>query len=139
MRVRNFIVADAVSPGLQGKMFVHGGGVTSIAAAAFPYVHPQLGLLLTLVYEGPEDDIEQRVQVAIENNEGDEVATVLDLETDKPSEPFEERKSFLLIHLLGEMAGLQFEKPGRYWMVLKLNGEELDRMMLDATLVEMPS
>jgi hypothetical protein len=130
MRIRNFIVADAISPGLQGKWFVHGGGVTEIAAFEFPHIQAQLGLLITLVYEGPEDDIEQHVEIAIVSDEGVETAKLLDLPAAKPADAFESRKTWALLHLIGEVNGLLFEEPGRYWVVLMLNGTEMDRMVL---------
>lgn len=131
MRIRNFIVADAVSGGPQGKWFVHGGGVTQISAFEFPYVQAKLGLLVTLVYEGPEDDIEHDVEIAIASDAGIETTKLLQLHAPKPPEAFETRKSWQLLHLVGDVSGLPFDEPGRYWVVLKLNGNEMDRMLLD--------
>lgn len=130
MRVRNFILADAVAGGPQGKTFVHGAGVSGIAAAEFPYVQPQLGLLLTLVYESPEDDIEHHVEIVVEDDEGTETAKVLEFTTPPPTEGFDAREAFRLVHLVGDVVGLEFEHPGRYWIILKLDDTELDRMVL---------
>ncbi len=139
MRIRNFIVADAVAGGEVGKVFIHGGGVTSIRAIEFPYVHPQLGLMLTLVYEGPEDDIEQHVTVTILDDAGEERATVIDLQAPVPEETFEQRESWQLLHVLGQVAGLRFTEPGRYWVVLRVNDAEIDRMVLNVELVAPPA
>ncbi len=138
MRIRNFIIADAVSPGPQGKMFVHGGGVTKIGALQFPFVQAKLGLLVTLVYESPEDDVEQHVEIAIVNDQDVETVKLLDLEAPKPPESFETREAWRLLHLIGDVSGLLFEEPGRYWVVLKLNGNEIDRMLLDVERVGLP-
>ena len=63
---------------------------------------------------------------------------MFDATAPKPEESFEARNSFRLFHLLGAIAGLQLETPGRYWVVLKLNGTELDRMMIDVHLLSLP-
>jgi hypothetical protein len=139
MRIRNFIVADAVSGGPQGKWFVHGGGVTEISAFEFPYIQAKLGLLITLVYDGPEDDTEQDVEIAIVSDAGVETAKLLQLHAPKPPEAFEARESWQLIHLIGDVSGLRFDEPGRYWVVLKLNGNEMDRMLLDVERLGPPS
>jgi len=132
MKVRNFIVADAVAQGPGGKMFIHGGGLTSVVAPRFPYAQPRLGLLVTLVYDRPEDDVgHQQVRVVLEDDQGQEVTRLIDHEAEPPPEPFAERKSNALLHMVGEISGLSFATPGRYWVVLSLDGEELDRMMLD--------
>jgi hypothetical protein len=135
MRIRNFIIADAVAPGLEGKTFVHGGGVSAIAAPQFPYVHPRLGLMITLVYESPEDDIPHRLKVVIENDAADEIAVPVDSEIPAPPESFETREGFRLIHLLGDIAGLLFEEPGRYWVALRVDDNELDRMVLEVAVL----
>ena len=137
MRIRNFIIADAVS-GAQGKWFVHGGGVTKIGAVEFPYVQAKLGLLVTLVYEGPEDDIEHDVEIAIVSDAGVETAKLINLHTSKPPKAFEARESWQLLHLVGDISGLRFDEPGRYWVVLKLNGDQMDRMLLDVEQVGQP-
>jgi hypothetical protein len=113
-------------------MFIHGGGVTSIAAPAFPYAHPRLGLLVTLVYEGPEDDdAPHQLRVAIEDDQGQEITRLVELESSPPPQRFETRDTKALLHLLGDAAGLSFPEPGRYWVVLSLNDDELDRIVLD--------
>lgn len=135
MRIRNFIVADAVSQGPQGKFYVHGGGVTSIGALAFPYVHPTLGLLATIVYDSPEDDIEHHLEVLVQMDGSDRPeSTIVDLHTDKPPDAFEMRRSWHLLHLIGDVNGLQFKEPGRYWVVLKIDASERDRLMIDVGL-----
>jgi hypothetical protein len=131
VRIRNFILADAVSPGHGKKIFIHGAGVAMITGPEFPYVHPRLGLFVTLIYESAEDDAVHRVRVLCKDEHDHEVAEVLTIETPVPPVAFEARDSFQLINVAGDIAGLAFETPGRYWIVLELDDHELDRMVLN--------
>ncbi len=138
MRIRNFIVADAISQGPDGKFFVHGGGVTSIDAFGFPYAHPSLGVLITLVYEGPEDDVEQHIEVVVAKEGASTGNTLLDMTAPTPPDAFEARESWRLIHLIGTVSGLQFEESGLYWVALRLNDREVDRMVLMVSEIARP-
>jgi hypothetical protein len=45
MRLDAFLLADAVSTPPDGKVYVHGGGLTRIMAPSLPFILPQLGVL----------------------------------------------------------------------------------------------
>jgi hypothetical protein len=126
VKVRNFILADAVAQGGQKKTYIHGAGVTSITAPAFPHVHPKLGMLLTLVREG--DEVANQVVVKLEDGQGHEIARLI--ETDLPAHD-EPTVPPTLVLVLSDMSGLPFPAAGRYWIVLTVGDEELDRMVLD--------
>jgi hypothetical protein len=126
MKVRNFILADAVSRG-DGKLYIHGAGITSIDAGDFPYTHPRLGMLITLVREDERLGGTHRILVELTTANGERVATLLETEIQLPGEEARSDQP-LVANLLGEFAGLVFPTRSRYWLVLSVDDQELDRL-----------
>jgi hypothetical protein len=126
VKVRNFILADSVAQGGQKKTYIHGAGVTSITAPAFPYAHPKLGMLLTLVREAEEGARE--VVVALKDDQGGDIAELI--HADVPAFEVATSPPTVLV-VLSDISGVPFPAAGRYWIVLTVGDEELDRMVLD--------
>jgi hypothetical protein len=101
------------------------------SAPEFPYVQPQLGLIVTFLYESAADDRAHEVIVVIEDDAGAEVARIAAANVAPPTPGFEERETPMVINLLGNVTGVTFPGAGRYWVVLSLDGNEIDRMVLE--------
>lgn len=72
MRLDVCLLAEAAA-GYDGKLFVHGGGVTRIVAPIIPWTHPQLALVVRLELEDGDTQQEHELAVQIEDPSGDPI------------------------------------------------------------------
>lgn len=131
MRLRNFILADAVAVNSDNKTYIHGAGVTSIPATDFPYGHPKLGIFITLVFENDELGTSHRLLVLLQDENRDGQPEIL-LDTNmSPPENMDIQSELAVMSLAGDIVGLSFPKPSQYGFVLLVDGRELDRVRVD--------
>jgi hypothetical protein len=63
MRLDSLLLADAATA-VEGKLFMHGGGISRITPPSVPWLQPQLAFVLRLVADG-RDDLNQEHSVSI--------------------------------------------------------------------------
>lgn len=124
MRIRNFLLADAIAVSSDKKVFIHGAGVTSIPAADFPYAHPKLGIFITLVFEEGEVGTPRRALVVLRDEKpgGSLPETLLDVNLSPP----DGMGNLVIMSLVSDIVGLGFPRQSRYGFVLSVDGVELD-------------
>jgi hypothetical protein len=129
MRLRNFLLADAVAVSSDNKAYIHGAGVTSIPAADFPYAHPKLGIFITLVFEEGELGAPHRALVVLRDEKpgGSSPETLLDVNLSPP----DRMANLVVMSLAGDVVGLGFPRQSRYGFVLSVDGVELDRIRVE--------
>jgi hypothetical protein len=116
VKIINFMLADAVSHGRDGKLFVHGGGITEIDATEFPHTEPRFGIVITLVREDEAPGSDHEVRLAFlspsrgELPLGDPVSLRVppDADTEAP----------MLINMVATFTGIEFPETGLYWLQL---------------------
>lgn len=128
MRIVNFMLADAVSYGHDGKIFVHGGGITEVDASEFPHTEPRFGMVITMVREdeAPGSDHEARLAfISPANTEialGDPVPLRVpaDADTEAP----------MLINMVATFTGVEFPEAGLYSLRLYFDDEVVSTLPL---------
>lgn len=127
MRVRNFILAESIA-GNNGLFFLHAAGITSIASAQFPCVHPKLSFFVTLVRERHDTKDMHNLKVELIDPQGQSPHALADGQVQIPD--VHDDGDPLCIQFVGEATGVHFPSPGIYSVVLSWDGEELDRIRL---------
>jgi hypothetical protein len=125
MRVDYLILADSVAVA-EGKHYIHGGGWDALFAFSFPALHPVLGVAARLRVPFEEIGQQLAVEVDVQSEEGNSILPeplrgILNAE--RPSHLVPDTDS--LLHLALSFTNLQFESPGSYNIVLRIDGQPL--------------
>jgi hypothetical protein len=123
MELDTFLLADAATVTPDGKMFVHGGGLTRIAVPALPWTQPQLALVMRFRMEESDWDAAHQLQVSLAAPDGTAVIPPGSIEVPVGNQPetLENEESFLQIAL--SIASVPFLNQGIYTFRLALDGE----------------
>jgi hypothetical protein len=126
MRVDYLILADSVAVA-EGKHYIHGGGWDALYTASFPAIHPVLGIAARL--RVPSEELGQEFALEVDVQGGEEGVSILDdaLRGIVKAEPLPHARpdSDLLLHLALSFTNLQFDSPGPYNVVLRIDGQPL--------------
>jgi|SRR5215204_1788431 len=126
MRVDYLILADSVAVA-EGKHYIHGGGWDTLFAFSFPALHPVLGVAARLSV--PPEETGQQFAVEVDVQGGEEGRSLLPeplrgiVNAERP--PHVSPDSDLPLHLALSFTNLQFESPGSYNIVLRIDGQPL--------------
>ena len=119
-------LADAVDAPPGQKFNVLGGGITQIAGAAFPLVHPHLALVTGLTLTAPEAGREHELRIALLDPDGNEQASTSVTIVAQPQPGGRDA----LLTLGVDLWHVEFRMPGVYSMRLLVNGSERKRLAL---------
>jgi len=130
MRLDAFILAEAATAAPDGKLYVHGGGLTRVVCPVFPFVLPQLALVARLLVD--ESDLEARhvFETTLVDPEGAAVvpgAPLVAEQGDVLALPDGEERFMQFAITFG---GVLFARPGVHTLSFKVDEEELRRMTL---------
>jgi hypothetical protein len=129
MILRNFILADAVTFGPEGKYFLHGGGIGKVYATHFPWTQPQLAVFATLVPVDEPAGSDHDFAVTFLAPSGEELAARTGGNFRVP--PNEREDVRPVINFATSLVGVQFPAEGLYWVRALYDGEELGRLPLE--------
>jgi hypothetical protein len=128
MRVRNFILADAIAG--DGLYFLHGAGLGRIQVREFPHIHPTISLLVTLVLERGDEAGEPEFKIALAQGDGQPVDVIMQGKIQLPEIPVGPDQDEPVINLVARKVGMRVPGQGRHWVTLEVGGIELDRTPL---------
>jgi hypothetical protein len=135
MRVTSSMLADAAQV-VRGKLYVLGGGISTITARRLPAVHPQLSLVLLVEVEPHEWDqsLDLRIQLIDEDgaNMGIDARGKLRVgaaRNRKPGEPS-------LLPMVSNFVNMRFPEAKGYAFAVDHDGEELTRVPFRLGLAE---
>jgi hypothetical protein len=126
MQVDYLILADSVAVA-EGKHYIHGGGWDTLYTFSFPALHPILGVAARL--RVPVNEQGEQLALEVDIQGGEEGNSILPdpiqgiVSADRP--PHAPPDSDLLLHLAFSFASLQFNSPGTYRIVLRVDGQPL--------------
>ena len=126
MQVDYLVLADAVAVA-EGKHYIHGGGWDTLWVRSFPTIHPALGVAVRLRL--PREETNQQFALEVDLVDGEENESILPEPirglVNAERSPHAEPDSDLLLHLALSFTNLQFEGPGPYIVVLRIDGQSL--------------
>lgn len=125
MKVRAFLVSDAVTTA-QGKIYIHGGGITKIAGS-FPVTQPTLGVLLRLEREDEPLGTDHHIAIRLLSPDNDQLVEV---ETNYRVPGSANEEYPMTIDFVGSFSGLEFETPGLYRFAAFIDEVEIDSIPL---------
>jgi hypothetical protein len=127
VRVRGFLIADAVSADAGGKAYLHGAGIAEINATAFPWTQPQLAVYALLEREEEAYGSDHSLSLRLVGP-GEQALTELgaNVRIDRSEDPeLSER-----VNLAVTLNGIVFPEPGVYAFVVTFDNDEIDRVLV---------
>jgi hypothetical protein len=125
MKIRAFLISDAITTA-QGKLYIHGGGITKIAGS-FPLTQPTLGVLLRLEREDEPLGTDHHIAIHLLDPEGGQIVEI-ESNYRVPGSANEEYP--MTIDFVGSFSGLEFETPGLYRFAAFIDTNEIDSIPL---------
>jgi hypothetical protein len=129
MQIDYLVLADAVAVA-DGKHYIHGGGWDTLFATTFPAQHPALGVAarLRIPWQETNQQFVLEVDVLLDGNESRSIFTEpLRGIVNAQRPPHALPGSDVPLHLALGFTNLRFESPGRYIVVLRIDGKPLSQ------------
>lgn len=123
MRLDLMLLADAATASPDGKLFIHGGGVTRITAPVLPWTQPQLVLVARFLVEPDAYNRPHELQVSVTDPEGAIVVPPAQLPVTPQPQPEHIQGEELYMNMALGMASLSFTREGAYRFELRLDGK----------------
>lgn len=129
MQTTTALLADAATVA-QGKLFVHGGGITHLGAKKFPVRHPTITLVLVFRVEWTETSEEHPLEILLEDEDGKRrFGGKGKLTVGRPANLPAGSAQF--VPYTQTFTGLVFDKPGRFVFRVRTGDTELAELPLN--------
>jgi hypothetical protein len=125
MRLDTCLLADAATTTPDGKVFIHGGGITRLTPPALPWTHPMLALVLRFQLDDGDPGTSHKITLGLTSPAGEEMlrpAPELDVRT-TPTRAVPGEESYLQTTL--QFGGIPIATAGIYRLGVQLDGEPL--------------
>jgi hypothetical protein len=135
MRLDTFLLADAATAPPDGKLYIHGGGLTVIRAPITPISVP-LSLAIRLEIEERELHVPHVLRLSILAPDGNSVWPAQELgfgPMDEPQQVADGEERYIQLAL--SFGALTFESEGVYTFSLAADGETLREMAVPVVVV----
>jgi hypothetical protein len=134
MELETFLLADAAA-GADGKLYIHGGGLTRITPPMLPWLQPQLALVL--IFRADPEELAQphEFQLTLLDPDGaaampaveDEIAPAEHLAAAVPGEESH-------LHIVLTLSPVRFTRVGAYRFNVAIDGREAGGVNLPVVL-----
>jgi hypothetical protein len=125
MRLDFFLLAEAAF-GAEGKLYIHGGGLTTITPPRVPWTHPQLAVVIGFVLDEADRERGHELNVRLIDPAGDMVLPDLEAsvaETELTQHVDEDQRT--VMHVSLTVAGIPMRLAGVYTFEMLLDGERI--------------
>jgi hypothetical protein len=131
MQTTTALLADAATVS-NGKLFVHGGGITHLGAKKFPVRHPTLALVLVFRVEWTETSEEHPLEISLEDEDGKQrFSGKGKITVGRP--PGLAAGSAQFVPYTQTFNGIVFDRPGRFVFRVRWGDTELAELPLSVT------
>lgn len=123
MILDTLLLADAATATPDGKLFIHGGGITQLNPPALPWVQPLITVVVRLRMEEDDWDQPHQMQLEVSNPSGTPIMppSPINVEATPQPEATEGEDQFLQMALA--IANPIFTEEGLYRFDLTIDGE----------------
>ena len=135
MRIDTFLLADAATSA-EGKLYIHGGGISRINVESLPMVLPSLAVLIRWVVDADELADDHLAEFSLTDPDGEPLVPKTPLAI--PSSELQQghladgEERYVVLGLT--FGSLAFRKVGVHRFVVWLDGEEVRSMPLPVVL-----
>jgi Family of unknown function (DUF6941) len=130
MKLSVAILADsAIANPQDGKLYLLGGGISTIGVPGFPAMHPALSLAVGIEYTPSECSRDHHLEVRLIDPDGRDLTPTLKRDGAPQRNPADPTAPVLWLTVFNYMA-LQFGKPADNAFSIVLDGQEIDSLPL---------
>jgi hypothetical protein len=125
MRLDTCLLADAATTTPDGKMFIHGGGITRLTPPTLPWTHPTLTLVLRFELEAEDVGVAHEILLGLESPAGEAMLTPAPTikVPGAAARAIPGEESYL--QTVFQIAGIPIATDGIYRLSVALDGEPL--------------
>jgi len=123
MKLDMAMLSDAATALPDGKLYIHGGGVTRITATVLPWTQPQLAIVARFLLEEGDEDESHMLGLTFTNPQGHNMLPETSIEVAPQEQPAAVEGEERFLQLALNIAALTFTADGVYHVGLSLNGE----------------
>ena len=138
MRLHFLFLADAAT-GAEGKLYIHGGGLTEIHPPALPWRHPQIAVVFRLEVEPGDEARDHSLQLRVVGPQDEPVTPIFEMPLSRGEIPSRTGDRPIFVQAAITMAPLPVDKLGDHHVVLVVDGEPVGSERLMATDRGLPS
>lgn len=137
MTVDYLVMADAAAVA-EGKHYIHGAGWDVIISASFPVVQPLMGVAVRLRVAWNETNVPQPIELDLVDADMNSILPTPpgpirgNVNVGRP--PHVPSGTDQVVPLAFNLAGVRFDQPGTYAVVLRVNGLEAARAPFSVAL-----
>jgi hypothetical protein len=135
VRLETCFLADAAS-GHEGKLYVHGGGITRLTPPVFPFMVPMLAVVVRLEAELSDYEGTHEIGLTLLDPTGESVLPPVAVTSHLGPTPEFVDGEEQYIQLTLSLGGIPIPQPGLYRLELAIDGEVL--RVLNLPVVEPP-
>lgn len=122
MRLDLMMLADAATAGPEGKLFIHGGGISRISAPMLPWTQPHLGLVARFEMDADDYDRPHEFQLAVTGPGNAVMVPPAQLPIPPQHRPDAAEGEELYMNIALGLATLTFTQEGVYRFELRMDG-----------------
>ena len=135
MRLGMLMLADNAAAA-EGKLYIHGGGISRITPPRLPWAHPMLTLMLRLDADDVDDlDAAHQIVVAIVDPDGAFIVGPGDLTVERPTPQLLLEGEPLVAYLAVTVAPVTFERAGLHEVQVDVDGASAIRLPLPVAVI----
>jgi len=135
MQLDSFLLADNVIAA-EGKLYIHGGGITRINAPAVPIVVPQLMIIVRLLLDPEEVNQAHELQLELADPAGRPVILAPPSRIPAPGDAGAATGEEQFLQLILGLAGILLETVVIYRLTVSIDGEVLRALSLPVVLID---
>jgi hypothetical protein len=131
MRLDACLLADAATATPDGKLFIHGGGITRLTPLVLPWTHPLLGVVVRFEVEPGDNEQAHEISLRLVSPDGEQMPLPLPTITvtpERPAHAIEGEEHYVQLAL--GLAGITFQGDGIHVLELALNGDTIRGLRL---------
>jgi len=133
VRVAFFFLAEAAQASLDGKINALGAGIESIGSPIFPLVHPQIVVVVKIIFEDAEANKEALIELAFSAKDGSpEIFRYRQAIKPTSANVTAQHSATLILNVIP----LTLERPGHYFFDLSVNEAAVETMRLRAVQIK---
>lgn len=138
MRLDTCLLADAATATPDGKLFIHGGGISRITPPVLPWTHPLLAVVLRFELEAGDADRTHELALALVSPKGDQMLSPVPTLEVPPqrTRAVEGEESYLQAAL--QFATIPFASEGIYTLEVRVDGANVRSVPLAVVAPQTP-
>lgn len=132
MKLDMALLADAAAGPPDGKLYIHGGGITRITALIQPWPQPSLAIVLRFLTESQDWGKPATISIELEDPAGDKATPPGDMPVEIPGNSYDDtiEGEQTALQIVLNLNNIVFRQLGLFTFTVLLDGDVVARLPL---------